>query len=109
MDNTTPTKTVYITIGNSDNRLSQYDWASLWEEVDSAIRFSSHNMGRPVIHGAWQSPSVSPYQNACWCVELSVPLELRLRRMLAQAAFAYEQDSITWAQVSDVEFVKPGQ
>jgi hypothetical protein len=103
------TKTVYINIGNSDHKLSQRDWSLLWQQVDAEIRFSSRDMGGPVIFGAWISSPVSPFQNACWCVELTVPLELRLRRTLALAARDWDQDSIAWTEVSAVDFIKPHQ
>lgn len=56
---------MYITIGNSDDKLSQSQWADyqckLLEIVDEFQK---------QIHGIWYSAPRSPYQNMCVCVEV---------------------------------------
>jgi hypothetical protein len=91
--------TVYVTIGNSDDKLTQSDWATFHGAVDNVIRRAAHR-----IHGAWVSPSTDPWQNACWCIEL-VEGVVWLRGQLANLAKAYEQDSIAWAEAPKVEFL----
>lgn len=99
--------TVYITIGNSDDKLGQAEWASFYAAVDGVIRRVAHR-----VHGAWVSPSTDPWQNACWCAE--VPrgpfggvddAPKWLRGQLANLASAYGQDSIAWAEAPAVEFL----
>jgi hypothetical protein len=96
--------TVYVTIGNSDDKLAQAEWATFRRSVDEVIREAAHR-----VHGAWVSPSADSWQNACWCVEIDdAPgaFGVRwLRGRLANFAQAYRQDSIAWAETPGVEFL----
>lgn len=92
--------TVYISIGNSDDKLSQKDWAEFIASVGDDI-----NKDAVAIHGLWFSQPASPFQNACWCIEVAPEAAQRLRGFLSRAALAYGQDSIAWA-VADTEFIK---
>lgn len=89
----------YVSIGNSDDKLSQRDWAAFYVEVDEILRWYA-----TTIHGAWMSESVSPWQNACWRVEfLADPAEAKTK--LAECAARFNQDSIAWATVNATEFL----
>lgn len=90
---------VYISIGNSDDRLSQAEWSAFVGDVNEAI--GSYAIER---HGKWMSLPHSPWQNACWCVEVSDKAKLFLRDALARLATKYRQDSIAWA-VAETEFL----
>jgi hypothetical protein len=97
--------TVYVSIGNSDDKLSQADWATFHSAVNDVIRHAALQM-----HGAWTSPSTDPWQNACWCFEVNnAPGALYgrqwLRNQLANFAKAYQQDSIAWAEAPKTEFL----
>lgn len=99
---------VYITIGNSDDKLSQAQWADFVTAMDVAVgRAAALPFGR--LHGAWTSGNHQPWQNACWCLEL--PADERfaavLRVRLGQLARRYGQDSIAWV-AGDTEFIGPG-
>lgn len=86
--------TVYVSIGNSDDKLSQAEWAAFHSAVGQVIRRVAH-----VVHGAWMSGSADPWQNACWCVVLVPGSDIAwLRGQLANLAKAYEQESIAWAE-----------
>lgn len=100
-------RTVYVTIGNSDDKLTQRLWSKFWNAVDDQVReYSFH------IHGAWLSEPSSEYQNACWCFVIEDDSDgedcyddLRARlRVLAQH---YGQDSILWAEAREVEHLGP--
>lgn len=94
--------TVYISIGNSDDKLSQQEWCQYWIAVDNALQMNAH-----VIHGKWVSPSTDPWQNACWCVELMPDSDSQdLRTALGWTARAYRQDSIAWAETPVTEFLR---
>ena len=93
---------VYISIGNSDDKLSQTEWSAFHGSVAAVIRRGS---GR--IIGAWVSPSTDPWQNACWCVEVADQMRDWLRGRLANHALAYEQDSIAWAEAPTTDFLGP--
>jgi hypothetical protein len=102
------TTTVYISIGNSDDKLTQAEWSSYVQDVDrlfeSAVRYEGAR-----VHGRWHSLPHEPWQNACWCAEWHedlAPELAALKRMLAIAARDYGQDSIAWAEATTT-FIEP--
>jgi hypothetical protein len=102
--------TVYISIGNSDDKLSQTDWSSYVLDVDRAFEAAVRYEGARV-HGRWYSLPTEPWQNACWCAEWHEDLALvveALRRKLQRVAADYQQESIAWA-VAETEFIRPGE
>ncbi len=96
---------VHINIGNSDDKLSQARWAEFWSAVDRAVKTTSTYPGG-AVHGAWVSPSTSPWQNACWCLQLPAdPLAVEaLRTYLDRLRVEYGQDSIAWTP-GETEFI----
>lgn len=100
--------TAYITIGNSDNKLTQAQWAEYVKLVYRAV--SEAVAGGAAVHFDGYSLSSSPWQNAAWA--LGLPDEprahartvARLRSELGELAGAYNQDSIAWAEAT-VEFL----
>lgn len=96
---------VYISIGNSDDELSQQEWSAFVAEVEARLPFG----GLVRRHGRWRSPSDDPWQNACWCVEIqdgAAPSSLlHCKEALAEVAAKYRQDSIAWAEVKTTEFL----
>jgi hypothetical protein len=100
------TTTIYISIGNSDDKLSQADWSSYVLDVDRAFDASVRYNGARV-HGRWYSHPVEPWQNACWCAEWDAELAHvvdALKRKLAALGREYRQDSIAWAEAT-TEFI----
>jgi len=91
--------TFYISIGNSDDKLTQKEWAEFVGDVDMAIVEAE-----PILHGRWFSRSDSPWQNACWCIQLSSGVD-KLRRRLGDLAHKYRQDSVAWAEAPVTEFL----
>lgn len=105
---------VYISIGNSDDKLTQKQWSIFCIAVDLILRSTTH------IHGEWYSRSSSQYQNACWCVEFDPHAQViahedadtletqdYLVRRLRQLARRFEQNSIAWAEVPVPKFLIP--
>lgn len=88
---------VYISISNSDDKLSQADWCAYIEDVQAAIAVGAW------FHGKWFSSPVSEFQNACWCIEIGDG-EL-LKSHLSALAADYGQDSIAWAEVKTTEVI----
>lgn len=95
---------VYISIGNSDDKLSQREWSNFYHDVDADMNTAGYGSR---VHGVWQSGSAAPYQNACWCIELRSDDVPDLKSRLAVAAKYYRQNSIAWAEVPTTEFIKP--
>jgi hypothetical protein len=100
--------TVYITIGNSDDKLSQVEWYKFAADVDRAFNDAVKFEGARA-HGRWYSLPNEPWQNACWCAEWDDGLDhiVRLfKHRLAGLARDYRQDSIAWAEAT-TEFIGP--
>lgn len=92
------TRTVYISIGNSDDKLTQVEWAEFYGMTDSLVRRWARH-----VHGAWLSAPDSSYQNACWCIQW-LPEDTGLKLTLARYAAEFRQDSIAWAEAT-TEFI----
>ncbi len=86
--------TVYVSIGNSDDRLTQAEWHDFHDDVSRIL--TGHGAK---FHGQWVSPSTGESQNACWCFEVPEAVTWELRSELARLAEAYRQDAISWAEV----------
>lgn len=96
------TPSILVAIGNSDDKLTQVEWANYYANVNEAIDEAAN-----VVHGRWMSDPTSPWQNASWCFQpLNPEAETELRRRLALAARAFRQGSIAWTAGMS-EFIKP--
>jgi hypothetical protein len=94
-------KTVYITIGNSDNKLKQADWASFCQKISSLVETLAE-----VVHGQFYTLSSSSYQSACFSAVFSENAATLVKGKLRNLAFHYSQDSIVWAE-TEPEFLTP--
>lgn len=90
----------YVSIGNSDDKLSQRDWVLLQLDTKQVI----HDAGA-VIHGEWHSYPDSIFQNACLCFDVDENKVPELKGTLAAIAVEYRQDSIAWASIVQTEFL----
>ena len=93
--------TVYVSIGNSDDKLSQEEWSRFVNQVDSLV-----GIGAVQIYGRWLSRGDDRWQNACWCFQ---PFSNRIdsiKRTLTRYAEEFKQDSIAWAE-AETEFLVP--
>lgn len=86
---------IYVSIGNSDDKLSQSRWALYVHSVLEQVRGMAE-----VIHGEWYSAPDSPYQNVCVGFVLESRLVTSLQDKLAQIREHYAQDSLAWAEVA---------
>jgi hypothetical protein len=100
---------VYISIGNSDDKLTQRDWSTFLVETDIVLadREVRRDAAYQVLrrHGNWRSLPDDPWQNACWCVEVEDNAKEELQDELRQIAQSYGQDSIAWAECPKTEFL----
>lgn len=95
--------TVYVSVGNSDDKLSQQDWAQFVRTVFRFVANEAHH-----VHGEWFSVPDSRYQNACICVEFDPDAHLdAVREGLALIAEQYEKDAIAWAVAVSTQMVGP--
>jgi hypothetical protein len=91
----------YVTIGNSDDKLPQREWANFYAAVDAVIRAEA-----VTVHGAWMSNPIDPWQNACWCVEIPTDYLAKVEEELSALAYRYRQESIAIAG-AEVQFIEP--
>ncbi len=95
----------YITIGNSDDKLSQQRWAEFCREVDKVLK----GLRVPRYFHGYSLPN-APWQNAIWAVEMDesdqVNIE-RVKELLRWVADRFKQDSIAWTQAPFTEFLIP--
>ena len=84
----TETITVVIQIGNSDNNLTQGEWANFAASMHQTI---SHCVFR--IHFKGGSDWDAPWQNACWVCEVAREAVDKLKREVEACRKNYRQDS----------------
>jgi hypothetical protein len=92
--------TVYVSVGNSDDKLSQEQWSGFVQQVRIALSQRARE-----THGEWYSLPDQPYQNACFCVvfaDADVPL---VKQELTKLREAWGQDSAAWAEVRVTQFI----
>ena len=90
---------VYISIGNSDDKLTQVEWSQYVIEMLTRVVSIGHK------HGDWYSAPFSAYQNACWCVEFGNDADVaEAREVATEVRKKWRQDSIAWAE-ADTEFI----
>ena len=91
---------VYVSIGNSDDKLTQAEWSSFVARVANEVGAYA-----TVVHGAWYSLPNARWQNACWCLGFDSALAVEdIREALTEARKEYRQDSVAWA-VAETEFI----
>ena len=95
-------QTAYITIGNSDNKLQQHEWAAYCNLVDKLV---SDYSTRVYFKGF--SLSNSEYQNACFSFSTTEAVMTMIREALKNLAKLFRQDCIALALVDTVEMVTP--
>jgi hypothetical protein len=92
--------TVYASVGNSDDKLSQSCWSSYVRQFVINIRRHAEQ-----VHGEWYSAPDTPFQNACVCFEISGDDRIEhLKMVLGDLADRNNQDSIAWA-IAETEFI----
>ena len=92
--------TVYLAIGNSDDKLSQSRWSAFIRDIVDAVRQAA-----VTVHGEWYSAAISPSQTACFCVELTEQAAGDLKAKVQDIREAYDQAAIAWVQTTQTEFV----
>ncbi len=91
----------YISIGNSDDKLTQQEWHLFFGQTALLLRRHAQT-----VHGQWASEPASAWQNACWCIEVGAPTTVEfIKAELVGLALLYRQDSIAWAEVKTTEFL----
>lgn len=86
-------QTLTVQIGNSDNKLTQTEWAHFVAEVKKIIRNLSCR-----IHFQGGSDWDAPWQNACWVCDVDKVAKRELVLQLSNCRKSFRQESIalTW-------------
>ena len=93
---------VYVSIGNSDGKLSAGEWAAYWTATHALVRRRASR-----IYGVWHSLPATPYVNACWSFEVPVEAEAGLQEELRMLCREFRQDSVAWG-AAETTFLTPG-
>lgn len=94
------TVTVYVSIGNSDDKLPQREWAKFITDLNYAVSIHARE-----VYGQWFSEPAAPFQNMVTAFLLHVDEVGPLQRKLAKLRALYRQDSIAWAKAERTEFI----
>lgn len=94
------TTTVYVCVGNSDDKLTQREWSAYVGRVRAECR--DHAV---TVRGEWYSAPAAAWQNACFCLEVTGPGADALREALTAARQKFRQDPAAWAVVPATEFI----
>ena len=100
---TTVGVTVYVSIGNSDDKLTQAQWSEFHGIFAALIRKAATQ-----VFGDWLSASNARWQNACVAFEINAQATDRLKRALTDLAAEFNQDAIAWAETTGTQFLGPG-
>lgn len=82
-------KTATIQIGNTDNKLTQQEWAEFCKTVEATIQ--KHDCA---VHFYGFPPGDAKWQNAAWVIAVPFGALTSLRFHLAGIAGEYRQESI---------------
>lgn len=94
-------KSIYVVIGNSDDKLSQERWAIFIKDIDVAVQGMAKH-----VHGVFFAAPNSPFQNACWSIIIDETDVEYVQRRLSHLASKYSQQSIVWAD-AETTFLAP--
>lgn len=92
--------TVYIGIGNSDNKLTQQLWARFVEDTATLVDHYAVE-----LYGWWYSLPNTPWQNATCGARILLSQAQAFQNQLRTLAGMYNQDSIAWAQCERTVFL----
>jgi hypothetical protein len=81
--------TLVVVIGNSDNKLTQQEWADYAAKTAAIVHHYATTQ-----HFAGCSPGTDPRQHACWIVEMDPALKGFLETALQRLCHEFRQDSI---------------
>jgi hypothetical protein len=92
--------TVYVSIGNSDGKLTQREYAEYIRDFRRIMRQYSSS-----ILGEWFSAPDTAFQNACIVIQYPEAEKDALKEELTELRLSYNQDSVAWAPVEKTEFI----
>lgn len=94
--------TTIIQIGNSDDKLTQVQWAHFFRNVDNAVKSIASQ-----IHFSGMSHPSAEWQNAAWIFEIEETPSLRLYDDMKVFCEMFNQDSIAWTEGKTIFATRP--
>jgi hypothetical protein len=93
--------TVYVSIGNSDDKLGQREWSEYVGQVAAIVdRYATQ------LYGWWFSACDAPWQNAVAAFRLPLGKAYTdIRTELNKVRADFRQDSVAWAETPRTEFL----
>lgn len=88
----TPGILVYVSIGNSDDKLSQQQWSQFCLRLSTEVRQLVDD-----VFGEWYSAPDAPYQNMCMGFMVAMHRVESMKAALERMRVEFGQDSIVWA------------
>lgn len=95
-----PKVTIYVTIGNSDDKLSQKEWAWFINDIRNEIKCWGGE-----VFGEWFSKPDSAYQNACFGAAFDHDKVGGYRASIRQVREVHRQDSVAFAVVDYTQLI----
>lgn len=91
---------VTLQIGNTDNRLTQQEWAAFVEEVNAEVDRSN-----PSVHFFGAPPTTASWQNAAWVAEAwNLESLAGFKDRLTAIRKKYRQESVAFT-IGQTEFI----
>jgi hypothetical protein len=87
--------TVFVSIGNVEDRLVQRQWAAFHADVTEMLARSG-----ATFQGEWHSPPTAQWQTACWCVDVAPGVVDRLKGQLGVVGAKYGVGMVAWSEVA---------
>jgi hypothetical protein len=84
-------KSITLQIGNTDDKLTQEEWAAYYRAIDTAVHYFARK-----IHFTGAAAATEPRQNACWVFEIDDDEELR--SAITRIRQDHRQDSAAWSE-----------
>lgn len=91
---------VYVSVSNTDQRLTMQEWAEFAAEVAATLRDYAGSLFLD-----WYSPPASARQGAVWAVKMDAAHRLPLRERLDRLRVKYRQDEVAWADGAE-DFIR---
>jgi hypothetical protein len=86
-------KTITILVGNSDDKLTQFEWSKFVRRLTRSI---THYSTEIFFHAT--SEGSQPWQNACWTILATKHEAAKLRSAIVRLRKEYRQDSAAWIE-----------
>lgn len=85
-------KSVFVSIGNTDNRLTQLEWSNFVRDVEYEIHMQAK------VHFFGGAPNWEPWQNVGWLIDIDESKIRSLKETLIVIRIGYRQNSVAWLE-----------